>query len=104
MDKKLNIMAVVCHPADAIDGAGGTLCLHSGRGDRITMVVCTHGVDTHDLRRNDALRFGKTRKVLDPKASLGRKEKEVVEGMAILGVKDVRFLRFPDELLMADEE
>ena len=39
MDKKtikskLKIL-VVCHPADAIDGAGGTICLHAQRGDEV---------------------------------------------------------------------
>jgi len=105
MSESLNIMAVVCHPADAIDGAGGTLCLHSERGDAVTMVVCTHGVDTHDLERNDALRFGATAGAADAglrdhTTAISRKEQEVVEGMAILGVTDVRFLRFPDEMLM----
>ncbi|MFA5859311.1 MAG: PIG-L deacetylase family protein [Elusimicrobiota bacterium] len=105
MKNKLNIMAVVCHPADAIDGAGGTLCKHALRGDNVSVVVCTHGVDTHDLKRNDLLRFGeksglhKTKTGSDKKQAIGRKEKEVVKGMKLLGVTDVRFLRFPDELL-----
>lgn len=100
----LKIMAVVCHPADAIDGAGGTLCLHAERGDQITVVVCTHGVDTHDLRRNDAVRFGGQAPVDDHSRAVSRKEQEVVEGMALLGVHDIRFLRFPDELLMVTPE
>lgn len=102
-------MAVVCHPADAIDGAGGTLCLHRERGDEVTVVVCTHGVDTHDLKRNDALRFNQTLApgseiVSDHSVAIGRKEQEVVAGMALLGVSDVRFLRFPDELLTVSPE
>ena len=97
-------MAVVCHPADAIDGAGGTLALHADRGDRVTVVVCTHGVDTHDLERNDVFRYGVQREALDHNAALGRKEKEVVEGMGLLGIEDVRFLRFPDELLLVTRE
>ena len=56
MDEKLKVMAIVCHPADAIDHAGGTLCLHAERGDQVRVVVCTHGVDSHDLRRRAALR------------------------------------------------
>lgn len=103
MDERLRLMAVVCHPADAIDGAGGTLCLHSQRGDEVTVVVCTHGVDTHDLRRNDAIRFGGDTRPLEEKAAMGRKEQEVMDGMTVLGVKDVRFLRFPDELLMVSQ-
>lgn len=102
MNQKLKIMAVVCHPADAIDGAGGTLCRHAARGDQVTTVVCTHGVDTHHLRRNDALRFD--RRAVDQKTALDEKEKEVAQGMNILGVRDVRFLRFPDELLSVTPE
>ena len=104
MADKLKVMAVVCHPADAIDGAGGTLCRHAERGDDVTVVVCTHGVETHDLERNDALRFGTTVEGWDQRTAIGKKEKEVAEGMAILGVTDVRFLRFPDELLMVTRE
>jgi LmbE family N-acetylglucosaminyl deacetylase len=100
----LKIMAVVCHPADAIDGAGGTLCLHAERGDEVTVVVCTHGVDTHDLRRNDRLRFGGEGLAEDHGVAIGKKEQEVVDGMRILGVTDVRFLRFPDELLLVTPE
>ena len=51
-------MAIVCHPADALDHAGGTLCLHAQRGDEVTVVVCTHGVETHDLVRNESLSRG----------------------------------------------
>ena len=104
MDETLRLMAVLCHPADAIDGAGGTLCLHAERGDQVTVVVCTHGVDTHDLRRNDAIRFGEDTKPVDHKTAMGRKEQEVVDGMTVLGIEDVRFLRFPDELLMVSRE
>ena len=104
MTEPLKIMAIVCHPADAIDGAGGTLCLHAERGDEVAVVVCTHGVDTHDLRRNDSLRFGQGSDPGDHQAAVGRKEQEVLDGMAILGVTDVRFLGFPDELLMVTPE
>ncbi len=100
----LNVMAVVCHPADAIDGAGGTLALHADRGDLVTVVVCTHGVDTHDLERNDVFRYGVQRETLDHGTALGRKEREVAEGLRLLGVEDVRFLRFPDELLMVTRD
>ncbi len=100
MDERMRIMAVVCHPADAIDHAGGTLCLHAERGDQVVVVVCTHGVDTHDLRRNEALRFEAGAAPADASASLSQKEREVVRGMGILGVTDVRFLRFPDDLVL----
>lgn len=104
MSELLKIMAVVCHPADAIDHAGGTFCLHSDRGDEVTVVVCTHGVDTHDLERRDMLQAGDKAAEMDQETAIGRKEKEVVDGLAILGVTDVRFLRFPDELLIVSPE
>ena len=59
MEERLKIMAVMCHPADAIDHAGGTLCLHARRGDQVSVVVCTHGVDTHHTRRNELIRSGR---------------------------------------------
>ena len=100
MDEKLRVMAVVCHPADSIDHAGGTLCLHAERGDQVTVVVCTHGVDTHHIQRNEALRFGRSTVTVDAQTALGVKEAEVVRGLGILGVRDVRFLRFSDELVL----
>jgi 4-oxalomesaconate hydratase len=103
MDEKLKVMAVVCHPADAIDHAGGTLCLHAERGDQVTVVVCTHGVDSHDLRRRASLRSG-TADIPDKGTAIDRKEQEVVDGLAILGVSDVRFLRLPDDLITASTE
>ena len=102
----LKILAVVCHPADAIDGVGGTLCLHAQRGDAVTVVVCTHGVETHDLRRNDAARFA-GRSVAEPedqKRAISDKERELVEGLEILDICDVRFLRFADNLFVVTTE
>jgi LmbE family N-acetylglucosaminyl deacetylase len=103
VDEKLRIMAIVCHPADAIDHAGGTLCLHAERGDEVTAVVCTHGVDTHHHQRNEALCFERGSTAEDLKTAMDEKEAEVIKGMAILGVHDVRFLRFPDEMVLVNQ-
>jgi 4-oxalomesaconate hydratase len=103
MDEKLRIMTIVCHPADAIDHAGGTMCLHAERGDEVSVVVCTHGVDTHHHQRNEALRFESASTAADMKTAVDEKEAEVLRGMAILGVHDVRFLRFPDELVLVNQ-
>jgi 4-oxalomesaconate hydratase len=101
--EKLKIMAIVCHPADAIDHAGGTLCLHAERGDQVRVVVCTHGVDSHDLRRRAAMRSG-AGEVTDKETAITRKEQEVIDGLAILGVSDVQFLRLRDDLITASTE
>jgi LmbE family N-acetylglucosaminyl deacetylase len=103
MDEKLKVMAIVCHPADSIDHAGGTLCLHAKQGDAVTVVVCTHGVDSHDLRRKAAIQSGAT-EIDDQRTAISRKEREVVDGLAILGVTDVRFLRLRDDLITASTE
>jgi LmbE family N-acetylglucosaminyl deacetylase len=103
MDGHLRIMAIVCHPADAIDHAGGTLCLHAGRSDEVSVVVCTHGVDTHHHQRDEALQLVGAATEADIKTAIDEKEAEVVRGLAILGVHDVRFLRFPDELVLANQ-
>ncbi len=103
MDEKLRIMTIMCHPADAIDHAGGTMCLHAERGDEVSVVVCTHGVDTHHHQRNEALRFESASTAADMKTAMDEKEAEVLKGMAILGVHDVRFLRFPDELVLVNQ-
>ena len=103
MSEKLKVMAVVCHPADAIDHAGGTLCLHAERGDEVTVVVCTHGVDSHDLRRRASIRSGDA-DVADKTTAISNKEQEVIDGLAILGVTDVRFLRLRDDLITASLE
>ena len=104
MEEKLKIMAVVCHPADAIDHSGGTLCLHAERGDDVTVVVCTHGVDSHDLRRKAAIRKGESDHVAEKQDAIEAKEQEVIDGLAILGITDVRFLRFRDDLIVANTE
>ena len=103
MGEQLRIMTIVCHPADAIDHAGGTMCLHAERGDEVSVVVCTHGVDTHHHQRNEALRFESASTAADLKIAMDEKEAEVLKGMAILGVHDVRFLRFPDELVLVNQ-
>ena len=104
MDESLKIMAVMCHPADAIDHAGGTLCLHAQRGDQVTMVVCTHGVDTHHTRRNELIKSGRLDQVSDLDEAIREKEEEARRGMEILGVRDVRFLRLKDDVVIQSRE
>ena len=103
MDGSMKIMAVVCHPADAVDHAGGTLCLHSQKGDAVTVVVCTHGVDSHDYRRSESLKKQRAA-VADKKTAVRKKEAEVRKGLAILGVTDVRFLRLADDYVSVTRE
>ena len=41
---RLTILHTVAHPADAFDMAGGTLAHHVRDGDKVTVVVFTHGL------------------------------------------------------------
>ena len=45
---KLNILAVVAHPADSFDMIGGTLANHVEDGDRVTLVIMD-SLDTLNL-------------------------------------------------------
>ena len=85
MDESLKIMAVMCHPADAIDHAGGTLCLHAQRGDQVTTVVCTHGVDTHHTRRNELIKSGRLDQVSDLEEAIREKGRRRAEGWRFSG-------------------
>jgi len=103
MEGNLKVMVIVCHPADAIDHDGATLCLHAESGDAVTVVVCTHGVERNDYRRRESLSRGGAA-VTDKETAIRDKEAEVVKGLKVLGVADVRFLRFSDEYVNVTSE
>jgi 4-oxalomesaconate hydratase len=105
MTRKLNVMMVGAHPADAFDAVGGTLAKHADAGDHVVAVVLTHGVKSHDWSLMAEER--------DKKASAGDaevqrqitlKEKEVREGLAILGIEDAYFLNMDDQFLQIDRQ
>ncbi|MBH05365.1 MAG: hypothetical protein CMJ20_03505 [Phycisphaeraceae bacterium] len=47
MSEHMRVLHVGAHPADAFDHAGGTLANHVERGDEVTIVTLTHGVQSH---------------------------------------------------------
>jgi len=104
MQRPLSILNVGGHPADAFDNCGGTLANHVDRGDRVTVAVISHGVESHALEAIEAKRRGEKKPdEADLEAILTAKEREVVEACGILGITDVRFLRQSDRLPTVSE-
>jgi len=105
MPKKLNVMMIGAHPADAFDAVGGTLAKHADQGDSVTAVTLTHGVKSHDWSLMAEERDKKSSAGdAEVQAHIELKEKEVREGLAILGVTDARFLNMDDQFLQIDEK
>src|SRR5512140_1352122 len=105
----LRLLIVGGHPADAFDGAGGTLAHHAAQGDQITALVLTQGTRIHDVVISDELR---KRGTVPPAEELDAlmaerskvKHDEVVRACAIMGFTDVRFLTYSDEVLLLNEQ
>ena len=76
-----SVLILAAHPDDELLGVGGTAALHARAGARVTSVIACEG---------ESLRYG-DREV--PMEDYSRAAAEVI------GVEDVRFLRFPDQRL-----
>jgi 4-oxalomesaconate hydratase len=104
----LRILCVGGHPADAFDSAGGTLAHHVARGDAVTVVALTQGTRIHDVVISDTLRF---RDAMRDRAELAAlmaeraavKQAEVRRACAFLGIDDVRFFEFDDEVVQVSD-
>jgi LmbE family N-acetylglucosaminyl deacetylase len=107
--RNLTILIVGGHPADAFDNAGGTLCHHVRRGDRVTALVLTHGARVHDVVVSEELRQRERMPEPEELAALMQermkvKYREVIEACEIMGITDVRFLNYEDAVLMLRED
>lgn len=80
------VLVVCAHPGDEILGCGGTLALHAQRGDDVRVVVLGDGWTS---------RMKSLEKGLES-VDLNVLEKQGREALAILGVKEVQYHRFPD--------
>lgn len=97
-DQPLTILHTGAHPADAFDLAGGTLAHHIRRGDKVTVVVFTHGSRSHNFTEIEARRRGGKARQLEE--VIDEKQCEVREACAVLGITDVRFLPHDDHALL----
>jgi LmbE family N-acetylglucosaminyl deacetylase len=75
-------MVIAPHPDDESIGCGGTICLHTGRGDRVVTVFLTSGeLGLKHLPREQAWQV---------------REREAEAAAEILNVAALTFLRHPD--------
>jgi N-acetylglucosamine malate deacetylase 1 len=75
------VLVVAAHPDDEVLGMGGTIALHTSRGDEVRVLVVTDGSSTQ-YPGDDALR--------------AQKEQEALRAAAELGVTDYVHLDHPD--------
>lgn len=87
MTSGLKVLAVLAHPDDESLGFGGTLAKYAAEGIETHLVTATRG---------ERGRFGTQGKGADP-AEVGRvREAELRRAAAVLGIRDVSILGFPD--------
>ena len=86
---------------DAILYAGGTMANHAAKGDRVTILTPTTGL-SHHFRAIDAYRDSGD--VPDMSALIEDRKRELVEAANELGVSDVRFLGYDDQIVLPREE
>lgn len=80
-------IAVVCaHPDDEVLGCGGTLLKHASNNDEISLLFISEGVTS----RYDSFDIKKHEKEIEMREESARKV------AAILGAKEVEFLRYPN--------
>lgn len=78
-------MVIVAHPDDAEFGAAGTAARWVSEGRRVVYVVCTSGEK------------GSGDPAMRPEALAAIREAEQRAAAEVVGVRDVRFLRLPDQ-------
>ncbi len=109
VQKQLQILVIMAHPADTFDHCGGTMAHHIERGDKVTVVGMYQGVHIHDEVIADQLRMaGKTfsedeaEKLRTARENV--KNQEVVKACGILGITDVRFMGIEDRINLVNED
>src|SRR5690349_16267274 len=87
MNESLRLMAVLAHPDDESLGFGGTLSKYAAEGIETHLVTATRG---------ERGRFGSLGKGGDP-IEVGRvREAELRAAAAVLGIREVSILSYPD--------
>ncbi|MEI9475369.1 MAG: PIG-L deacetylase family protein [Deltaproteobacteria bacterium] len=83
--KQAQVMVVTPHPDDAEYGVAGTVVRWVGQGKEIVYVVCTNG----DKGTSDTS--------VKPEELAKTREEEQIAAAKVLGVREVIFLRHPDQ-------
>ncbi len=85
MPKQAQVMVVMPHPDDAEFGAAGSVARWTGEGKDVIYVVCTNG----DKGTSDTN--------MKPDELARIREQEQLAAAKVLGVREVIFLRYPDQ-------
>ncbi len=102
MEDQKTIMAVSCHPADAVDLAGGTLYNHVQNGDRVIIVNMTHGAYSHAALQYDKSKYSSEEEMYQ--AIIEAKHQEAIKASACVGVHEIINLGYDDEPLTISRE
>lgn len=100
MTDQMSILNVGGHPKDVIAYAGGTMAKHAARGDRICMLTPTTGLALHHTAIDQ---YKETGDKPDLDALIQERKQELVDASAELGITDVRFLGYPDDIPVVDK-
>ncbi len=108
MDSNLCLLNIGAHPADVVADAGGTTILHTDRGDRVVVVTLTGGTRVHDkvldeYRKADELPDEAEMAALFEKRTAVKRQ-EVVDACRVLGVDEVHFMGYDEQLLFVTEK
>jgi len=85
MGEKADVLVIAAHPDDAEFGAAGTVARWVKEKRRVVYIICTNG----DKGTSD--------RSLNPKELAEIREKEQRAAASVLGVREVVFLRYPDQ-------
>lgn len=85
MTDPADVLVISPHPDDAEIGAGGTIARWCDEGKRVVYGVCTSG------------ERGTSDRTISPESLARMREREQQEAAAVLGVREVVFLRYPDQ-------
>lgn len=100
MVEGLSILNVGGHPKDVISYAGGTMAKHAARGDRVCMLTPTTGLALHHKAIDQ---YRTTGDGPDLDSLVEERKQELIDASAELGVNDVRFLGYPDDISVVDK-
>jgi LmbE family N-acetylglucosaminyl deacetylase len=87
MKPAFDIMVVAPHPDDPEFGVAGTVARWTKEGKSVVYVLCTSGEK------------GTSDRLLKPEELAAIREQEQIAAAAVVGVKEVVFLRYPDQQL-----
>jgi LmbE family N-acetylglucosaminyl deacetylase len=92
VNEQVDLLVIAAHPDDAEFGAGGTVAAWTKGGKKVVFVICTNG----DKGTSD--------RDMAPERLAEIREGEQREAARTLGVRDVVFLRYPDQGLEETSE